>query len=109
MSQNASEQCKGGDGYVPLTTAVSNHHYSLLSHSLQTACIVMVGCAVASVLNILLVRCAIKLFKQTPDAMHLFIAFFTSADLLLSGKALRLGLVDGDGAVPNRVPFRGTA
>lgn len=65
--------------------------YSQLSHymmiSFQTAWIMAVGCLVASLTHILIVRCAVKLLKETQHAMHLLIAMFSSADLVLTGKA----------------------
>lgn len=89
MSQNLSEQCMRWDGDVTLTTAVSIHRCSLFNHSLQTSCVLIVGYVCASLVSIFLIRCAVNLFKQTEDAMHLFLAFMTAADLLLTGKDLR--------------------
>lgn len=57
--------------------------------ALQTACIVIAGCVVASLMSVFLIRCAIKLFKRTEDAMHWYMACMTSADLLLAGKRFR--------------------
>lgn len=55
---------------------------------LQTACIIVVGCVVASLFNAIVIRCATKLLQETNDTMHLFLGMMCAADLLLTGMAL---------------------
>lgn len=57
---------------------------------LQTASIVAVGCIAASLFGVIVIRCAVKLLRETADTMHLYIAMLSAADLLLSGKSMRV-------------------
>ena len=45
----------------------------------------LAACMAATVFNVIVIYCAVRLFKKSGDTMHIFIISMTLGDLLLTG------------------------
>lgn len=54
-------------------------------HNLQVDDLLLAASVAATIFNVLVIFCAIKLFRRSGDTMHIFIISMTIGDLLLTG------------------------